>query len=97
MRNLLNGRVLHRVASGPDVAVGDGIAAPEAVVVTPGGDAAWIVELGAGSNVFQVHVVDRHGTRVVATSGPDISHVLAVSDHTIYWTQGGKPMSATLN
>ncbi len=44
-----------------------------------------------------VHVADKLGTRIVATGANIEPRSLALAGSTLYWTQGGKPMSATLN
>jgi hypothetical protein len=68
-----------------------------ALLVKSDGSVAWIVETGYPVVQYQVHTVDKSGSRVLA-SGTDIDpRTLALSGGVLYWTQGGKPMSAVLN
>jgi hypothetical protein len=101
VRNLLNGRILHKVPTGTPATPskdGDvGIGGATAIVVKSDGAVAWIVAVSGKAVAYQVHAVDKTGSRVLA-SGPEISpSSLALAGSTLYWTQGGKPMSATLN
>jgi hypothetical protein len=46
---------------------------------------------------YDVYASDMRGTRLLA-SGIDVApHSLKLGGSTLYWTQGGKPMSAPLN
>jgi len=101
VRDLLTGRVLHRVPTGiPDAPntlhlVGDGFAV--AIVVKSDGAVAWIVQSGVDPSGYEVQAVDKTGSRLLA-SGPEIDpHSLALAGSTLYWLQGGKPVSAVLN
>lgn len=103
VRDLRNGRTLHRIPTGTPgkasslggLLVGDGPAV--AIVVKNNGAVAWIVETGFKPATYEVHAVDRTGSRLLA-SGTDIDpHSLALAGSTLYWTQGGKPFSASLN
>ncbi len=61
------------------------------------GSVAWIVETGEEEGRYQVHAVDKSGSRVLA-SGPNIDpSSLALAGSTLYWTQGDQPFSASLN
>jgi hypothetical protein len=67
------------------------------IVVKSDGAVAWIVASGVARGGNQVRVVDRSGSRVVA-SGTDVDpQSLALAGSTLYWTQGSKPFSTTLN
>jgi hypothetical protein len=44
-----------------------------------------------------VHVADKLGTRIVAASANIGPRSLTLAGSTLYWLQGGKPMSATLD
>jgi hypothetical protein len=44
-----------------------------------------------------VHVAGKLGTRIVATGANIEPRSLALAGSTLYWLQGGKPMSAVLN
>ena len=68
-----------------------------AIAVKHDGSVAWIVETGEEEGGYQVHAVDKSGSRVLA-SNPDIDPLsLALAGSTLYWTQGGQPFSASLN
>jgi hypothetical protein len=109
VRNLRDGKVLHSVPTGTPIHpepprteggitrqdVGIGLA--RAIVVKSDGAVAWIVETDREEGYYQVHVLDGSGSRVLA-EGPEIAPAsLALVGSTLYWTQGGKPFSATLN
>ncbi|HUB36633.1 MAG TPA: hypothetical protein VL972_07395 [Solirubrobacteraceae bacterium] len=106
VRNLRNGRYLHRLPTGTPMTPpknGDvGVGPATDIVVKSDGAVAWIVDVGKGGvsrapAVYEVHAVDRTGSRVLA-SGPEIGpSSLALAGSTLYWTQGGKPMSAVLS
>ena len=103
VRDLRNGRVLHRVPTGiprPENAskvIGAGFAS--VIVVKPDGAVAWINEHPLGrleETEYEVHALDGIGNRVLA-SGTDIgARSLALAGNTLYWTQGGQPHSAIL-
>jgi hypothetical protein len=109
VRDLRNGKVLHSVPTGTPIhpeppRTEDGITRQDvgvgpatAVVVKSDGAVAWIVETDREEGYYQVHVLDGSGSRVLA-EGPEIAPTsLALAGSTLYWTQGGKPFSATLN
>jgi hypothetical protein len=109
VRDLRNGKVLHSVPTGTPIhpeppRTEDGITRQDvgvgpatAVVVKSDGAVAWIVETDREEGYYQVHVLDGSGSRVLA-EGPEIAPAsLALVGSTLYWTQGGKPFSATLN
>jgi hypothetical protein len=97
VRDLRTGRVLHRVSSGTALNGPDGIALTDQIVVNSRGAAAWSIESPFGAHSYQVHAVEKTGSRLLV-SGPDIDpYSLALVGSTLYWTQGGKPMSASLN
>jgi hypothetical protein len=99
VRDLGNGHVLHRLPTGTPIkpeplSVGIGLAV--AIVVKRDGSVAWIVETGEEEGEYQVHAVDKSGSRMLA-SNPDIDPTsLALAGSTLYWTQG-QPFSASLN
>jgi hypothetical protein len=97
VRNLRTGKVLHRVPTGTSTSpgeVGGGFAS--GIVVKSDGAVAWIVAGGVARGGNQVHVVDKSGSRIIA-SGTDVDpQSLALAGGTLYWTQGGKPFSASL-
>lgn len=112
VRDLSTGKVLHSVPTGtpahpkpPRVEGGltirdVGIGPAKSIVVKSDGAVAWIAQdavEGSTYTSYQVHALDKTGSRVLA-SGPNIEpHSLALAGSTLYWTEGGKPMSAALN
>lgn len=99
VRDLRTGRVLHNVPTGtqsPPVPHFVGAGEATTIVVKRDGAVAWIVESKCLGGEYQVHALDEDGERVLA-SGRDIApRSLALVGSTLYWTQGGKPYSATL-
>lgn len=104
VRNLRTGRVLQNVPTGTRAMSleGDtGIGRALAIVVKSDGAVAWIAEddeqSAGGPTVYQVHALDKTGSRLLA-SGSDIRpNSLRLVDSTLSWRQGGKPMSAVLH
>ena len=100
VRDLLSGRVLHRVATGtPRIASGssEGIGPAVDIIIKGDGAMAWIVATSPEAGTYQVHAIDGSGNRLLA-SGSDINpYSLAVAGSTLYWTQGGEPFLSPLN
>jgi hypothetical protein len=112
VRDLGSGKVQHRLPTGTPVhpepaRIEDGITKQNtgigpatAIVVKTDGAVAWIAQdavEGALPYAYQVHAVDKTGSRLLA-SGPGIDPAsLALAGSTLYWTEDGKPSSATLN
>lgn len=103
VRGLRTGRVVHRLPTGVRIqhtrGVGNGPAT--AIVVKGDGAVAWITnnweKPGKAPPYYEVHAADRNGTRLLA-GGSDIEpNSLALAGTTLYWTKGGKPLSAPLN
>jgi hypothetical protein len=102
VRNLRNGRVIHKVPTGtpsiPPKNPGDiGIGGTTSIVVKNDGAVAWIVAVSGATPEYQVHAFDKTGSRVLASGSEIAPYSLALAGSTLYWTQGGKPMSAVLN
>lgn len=100
VRDLRTGRIVYRVPTGTSAVPTPrsvGIGPAVAIIVKNDGSVAWIVETGYPVAEYQVHAVDKSGSRVLG-SGTNIDpHSLALAGDTIFWTQGGKPFSETLN
>jgi hypothetical protein len=100
VQDLRTGRTLYRVPSGVTFPpnpkfVGDG--PTTSIVVKSDGAVAWIVDTVQKDERYQVHAVDKAGSRVLATGSDIDPHSLALAGSTLYWTEGGRPYSATLN
>ena len=98
--DLQTGRVLHKVPTGVTYPpnrrfVGDGPAS--VIVVKRNGAVAWILDTVQRENRYQVHALDKTGERVLAVGSNIAPTSLALAGSTLYWTQGGKPFSTTLN
>jgi hypothetical protein len=96
VRNLRTGKLIHRMPNGSPAKPGDvGLGDTTAIVVKSDGSVAWIVGTGDGA---QVRSADKTGEHLLAAASPAIEpNSLALAGSTLYWTQGGKPMSAALN
>ncbi len=106
VRDLRTGKLLQRTPTGvhgpsSERLVGAGYAV--ALVLKQDGAIAWIVRTGAEkcagsqSDCYEVHTLDKSGSHLL-TTGTDIDPAsLALVGSTLYWTQGGKPSSSTLN
>ena len=98
VRNLATGKLLHRMPNGSPPEPGDvGIGDTEAIVVRPDGSVAWIATASDELGGVQVRSVDKTGSHLLAASPEIEPDSLALAGSTLYWTQGGKPMSASLN
>ena len=98
--NLLSGRVLHKVPTGtlkPTVPKVIGAGETRAIVVKSDASVAWINDKFKKENRYEVHALDKAGDRVLAVGSNIAPTSLALAGSTLYWTQGGKPMSARLD
>jgi hypothetical protein len=93
-RNLRNGRLLRQASSvGPTIDL----------VAKSDGAMAWIVVSRSYSCCvgpppeLEVRALDKSGNRRLAAGTGIAPRSLALAGNTLYWTQGGKPMSAVLN
>jgi hypothetical protein len=97
VRDLRTGRVEHEVPTGTQATPNPhhvGVGPVTAIVVKADGAVAWIAE---GEDGPEVHALDKTGSRVLAT-GEDIKpHALGLKGSELYWSQGGKWMTASLN
>jgi hypothetical protein len=89
VRNLRTGRVLHRANS-----TGGFV---QDLVLKTDGAVAWIVDTRFLPDEYAVVALDKTGIRTLA-SGPSVApSSLALTASTLYWTQNGKPFSATVD
>lgn len=100
VRSLQTGRVLRKVPTGAKEKdhpkfVGDG--QTTAIVVKADGAVAWITDTVQSENRYQVHALDETGERTLAVGSNIDPNSLALAGSTLYWTQGGKSFSTTLN
>jgi hypothetical protein len=99
VRDLRTGRVLHNVPTGtpklPSASVGIGTVL--AIVLKRDAAVAWIAETDAARpSEFQVHVVDRSGSRLLA-AGHDVNPpFLELAGGTLYWFQDTRLHSAPM-
>ncbi len=108
VRDLRNGRILHRVPTGTSRSARDVGSGPAmAIVVQADGSVAWMVESHfepptaendfKGNSEYAVEAVDKTGGRLLASGlGIDPSS-LALADGIVYWTQNGRPASSVLH
>lgn len=96
VRNLANGEIVNRVPNGSPGRPGDiGIGETTAIVVRRDGAAAWIARASTGG--IQVRSVDAAGNGHLLAVSPEIEpNSLALAGSTVYWSEAGKPFSATL-
>jgi hypothetical protein len=98
VRNLRTGKLIHRVPNGSPAELGDvGLGDTTEIVVKSDGSVAWIVRAGDTLGGIQVRSVDKTGSHLLAASSEIDPDSLALAGSTLYWMQGGKPMSAVLN
>jgi len=98
VRNLVTG-ALHRVLSTTPSLEGTG-SGMQQLVVKSDGAVAWIVSVylrGSNGFTYEVRAFDKAGGRLLASATDIDPHSLALAGSTLYWTQGGRPMSAPLN
>jgi hypothetical protein len=96
VRDLRTGKLVRRLPTGTPIGaeqVGGG--ETTAIVVKSDGAVAWIVE--ASRREYEVHAVDKSGSRVLARGRDLEPGSLALAGSTLYWTQGNKPFSSPLN
>ncbi len=98
VRNLVTGRVIHRMPNGSPPEPGDiGLGGTLAIIVKSDGSVAWIVGASEQLGHLQVRSVDKTGSHLLAASPEIEPDSLALAGSTLYWMQGGKPMSAMLD
>lgn len=97
VRNLRDGRMLHKVPTGPSTEAGVvGKGPATAMVLKRDGAIAWIN--GAESlPLHEVIAVDRTGSRTLATGTGINTHSLRLRANVLTWRQNGRQRTATLN
>jgi hypothetical protein len=97
VRDLRTGRILHKVPTGAAVSPGEvGSGSAVVIVVKSNGAVAWINPIEAPVS-YEVHAVDRSGTRVLASGTGIDPHSLRLKGGTLSWVQNGKTEFATLH
>jgi len=102
VRDLRNGRVLHKIPTGPSLSLATTGSGPVTIIVVrEDGAVAWIAEndhlSSRETKYYEVHALDSTGSRMLA-AGPNVEPLsLALAGNTLYWTQGGKPASTALH
>ncbi len=98
--DLRTGRRVHKVPTGvpkqpkPGIL---GIGPAQSLAVKSDGAVGWIVDANREDGSRQVRAVDASGERTLA-AGPEIDDKsLALTGSTLYWLEGGAPMSAVLH
>lgn len=96
VQDIRSGRIFREVpAAYPEVPISAKEGGPiYGVVVKPDGSVAWIVQNPADHFIFEVHVVDHRGARVVAIEITPNS--LRLHGSTICWVLAGQRVSTTL-
>jgi hypothetical protein len=104
VQDALTGKVLHNLptGSGPPIEAGSvGVGPAVSILVKSDGSAAWIAEnlkeSAKGKPFYEVHIVNRSGTQLLAAGSEIDPSSLALGGNIVYWTQGGKPYSAPLD
>jgi len=100
--NLRNGRTVHLVPTGtPGEPLAGDVGAGElsSLVVKSDGSAAWIVHatLGHGSGTYQVHALDRTGSRLLAEGTSIVPRSLRLIGDRLTWRQAGATDRALLD
>jgi hypothetical protein len=102
VRDLRTGRWVHRAFTGTArQARFHGVGPVVGLVVKTDGSVAWIAEVaglpGRAPTEYEVHAVDKSGSRVLASGTEIAPKSLALSGSTLRWTAGGKLFSAPLD
>jgi hypothetical protein len=99
VEDLRTGRVLHKVPTGTNGPDTVGVGPVRSLVLKRDGAVAWIAESLQERHavIYEVHAVDANGSRLLAAGSEVEPASLALAGSTIYWTEGGKPVSAPLS
>jgi hypothetical protein len=102
VRDARTGRVVRTVPTGTATPqhpwltfIGDG--ETTAIVVKRDGSVAWVTDTVQSTNRYEVHTADQSSSNLLAIGSNIAPYSLALAGSTLYWTQGGKPFSASLN
>lgn len=105
VQSLRTGKYLHKLPTGkleepspnPESA---GIGPALTIVIKSDGAVAWIAEdrelSENGPPYYQVHALDKTGSRILAAGTGIDPRSLALAGSTLYWTKGGQPFSTML-
>jgi len=98
VRNLLTGRIVHRVPNAEAFYPGDiGGGDIGDIVVKRDGAVAWTAETGVQPAVIQVWADDQLGRRLLASSTGIAPRSLKLTGSTLKWLEDGKPAYAILH
>ncbi len=98
VRDLRTGKVIHKVPTGTPASPSPnfvGIGETTALVVKSDGGVAWIVQSSEGG--YQVHALDKTGSRLLATGGNIEPYTLGLHGSHLYWKQSGQVQSTVLD
>lgn len=99
-KNLRTGRLIHNVPTGRATHPSpkfDGAGPTTTIVVTRAGSVGWIAELGLSNGGYAVEAATSSGVKLLASGSEIDPQSLAIAGSTMYWTNGGKPFSASLH
>ncbi len=102
VRDLRTGRWVHRAFTGvARQPRNEGVGPLSALVLKSDGSVAWVAEVAGLSGYvppeYEVHALDRSGSRLLA-SGTDIaSHSLTLKGSALSWMRAGQPFSTVLH
>jgi hypothetical protein len=98
VRNLRSGRVLRRVRTNTPGPVNTAGAVEALVLKSDGAQAHLPTAVPNGPREYEVYATDATGESRLLASGPGIVPAsLALAGSTLYWTQEGRAVSASLN
>lgn len=100
VRDLRTGKTLHKVPTGmlatpnPNFV---GVGSTTEIVVKADGAVAWITEAPLQEGLYQVHALDKTGSRMLASGRGINADSLALGGSELSWSQDGKRMSTPLS
>jgi hypothetical protein len=66
------------------------------MAVRLGGAVAWITDASKQAARYEVHALDRHGSRALAVGSGIDATSLALAGSALYWTENAVPFAAKL-